>query len=438
MINTSLLSAIWRKQLAQYDAIYVGFSGGLDSTVLLHTLAGCPELLSKLAPIHIHHGLSPSADDWQVHCATVCKALSLSLKTIVVHVNGQSNIEEAARTARYGAFADQVKKNQCLLTAHHQDDQVETLLLHLFRGAGVKGLSGIAETQTFKEGILARPFLGISRSTLLTYATSHHLSWIEDESNTNIHFSRNFLRHDVLPLLQTKWPGVVQNLARTSRLCRVAQANLDDLAVLDYPTLNASGHEFLLAIDQLLHLSESRCMNVLRYWLHQQGVRCPSEDILQRVLDEVIYARIDADPLVNWDEVCIKRYEGSLYLLPCEVLAPFDETIVVFWEAFPEPLILPAVGVLSGRATSSGLVINEGDRVEIRFRQGGERFRWHGQSKSLKKLMQSWLIPPWRRARIPLLYVNDVLAAVVGYAVSELYCLDQGYEIYFNPNTPAS
>lgn len=421
MVKTSLISELWRNQLELYHTIYVGYSGGLDSTVLLHALAACPELFPKLAPIHIHHGISINADAWASHCLSFCQSLHLSLQVVSVKVENQANIEEAARTARYEAFAALITKNQCLLTAHHQDDQAETLLLHLLRGAGVKGLSGIAEIKPFCDSVLARPFLDIPRVDLESYASTHQLSWIEDESNADVYFSRNFLRHEVLPLLQTKWPGLLQNVTRTARLCRSAQANLDDLALIDYPELEAGASALpdRLAIHRIQALSEARIMNVLRYWIQKHGVRLPSEDILQCVLHEVMGARIDADPLVSWDKICIKRYEGSLYLLPVAMLEPFDTNLVVAWDNFPQMLSLPEGGAVIASVVSLGVGIKEGDRVEIRFRQGGERFHWHGQTKSLKKLMQTWLIPPWSRSRIPLLYVNDELAAVLGYANSD-------------------
>lgn len=420
-----LLESHWVQTLASYDCIYVGFSGGLDSTVLLHALACEPQLLTKICAVHINHGLSPQAQVWQIHCQQLCERLAISYQARTISFNRQANIEEAARHARYQVFSQLVQVNQCLLTAHHHDDQAETVLLHLFRGAGIKGLSGISDTLAFGQGFLYRPLLGLSRDRLLAYAKAHQLAWIEDESNADVHFSRNFLRQQVLPLLQTKWPGVSRNLVRTSELCRQAQANLDDLAEMDYPNLITCPNE--LAIKPLQQLSEARLSNVLRCWLQKNAARMPNYDTLSRLLSEVIHADHDANPELRWGNWVIKRYRGQLSLHQLESVSLFNP---VPWLNFPDSVELPGRGMLSARLAESGLKISPDDQIDIRCRQGGETFIWHGQTKSLKKLMQQWAIPPWLRSTIPLIYVNQRLAAVVGYAMSDLFHGSEATENY--------
>ena len=417
----------WIETLSRYDLIYIGFSGGVDSTVLLHALANEPRLSKKIHVLHINHGISSQADAWQSHCEQICQQWSIPYQAIPVSFDRSANIEEGARNARYSAFARCIQDNQCLLTAHHQDDQAETLLLHLFRGAGVKGLAGISETSVFSQGTLHRPLLGISRETILAYAKSKQLVWIEDESNANVHFSRNFIRQQVLPLLQTKWPEVSKNLVRTSVLCREAQSNLDDLAQCD---MLFSTNSTILPLHQLKQLSQRRLSNVLRYWLQINAVRLPNYLTIQRIIQEVIEAASDANPEVCWDNVIVRRFQNQLFLL---INSDVDVPLSISWDSFPALISVPGVGVVAAQLVEKGFVFHPGDRVELRFRQGGELFYFHKQTKALKKLMQEWGIPTWLRDKTPLLYVNGQLAVVVGYAVSDGYYgedINCCYELY--------
>ena len=430
-----ILESHWIQKLVSYECIHVGFSGGLDSTVLLHALASEAALHNKIHAVHINHGLSPEADAWEKQCQHFSKQLAIPCQTRRVSLNREANIEEEARNARYLAFSQLVKKNHCLVTAHHQDDQAETVLLHLFRGAGIKGLSGISATRLFSQGFLHRPFLAISRETLLTYATRHQLIWIHDESNVDPYFSRNFLRQQVLPLLKTKWPSVCKNLVRASELCREAQVNLDDLAEIDCPLLQALHNSTTsielgcqeLSVNQLMHLSDARLSNVLRWWLQKNAVRMPNYETLRRLFHEVIQADRDSSPEVRWGNWVVKRFHDRLSLHQVDLSLPLD---TVQWLDFPNSLALPGIGTLSAQLAAEGIKLSPGSKLEIRFRQGGETLCWHGQTKSLKKLMQEWHIPPWSRSKIPLVYVNQQLAAVVGYAISDLFYSNNVLESY--------
>ena len=411
-----VLDSYWIQKLAAYDRIYIGFSGGMDSTVLLHFLAAEPALMNKIHAVHINHGISAAADAWQTHCEQLCERLTIPCKTYTVSFNRQANVEEEARNARYQVFSQLVEENHCLLTAHHRDDQAETVLLHLFRGAGLKGLSGISETAEFGRGHLHRPLLTTARDTLHAYALAHQLAWITDESNSDIRFSRNFLRQQVVPLLQKKWPGVSKNLVRTAQLCRESQANLDDLALMDCPSLKTRSNK--LVLNEWIHLKKSRLLNVLRRWLQINCVKMPNYDTQERLITELICAKRDANPAVGWDNWVIKRFQNCLYLEPARQQDSFN---ALLWTNFPQSLLISDIGVLSARPASQGIKILPEDEVEVRFRQGCETLVWHGQTKSLKKLMQQWNIPPWLRPSVPLIYVNQQLAAVVGYAISDVF-----------------
>ncbi|WP_058466918.1 tRNA lysidine(34) synthetase TilS [Fluoribacter gormanii] len=416
-----LLSAEWFSRLSHFNKLIVGFSGGLDSTVLLHVLASHPALLAKLIAVHVNHGISANASLWQVHCQQFCQDLSISLIAESVQFDRSSNVEEGARIARYAVFSSLMSEQDCLILGHHLDDQAETVLLQLFRGAGIDGLAAMTDFSQLEIGKIARPFLNHSREQLKDYAALHQLSWIEDESNQDISYSRNYLRQEIIPLLQRKWPGIVGNIARTALHCQQAKRNLDILASQDM--IMEDNQEALtnniLFIDPLNKLSRDRIANILRVWLKNNQSQLPSTATFERLIDEVIFASQDAVPEVSWGEVTVRRYQKYLYLDKKNVISL---TSSVEWSAFPLPLLLPDVGInLLAKKNRQGLVIPPDTKIFVRFRQGGEEFFWHGQTKRLKKLFQEWGIPPWMREQIPLVYFNDKLAAVVGYAMSDLF-----------------
>jgi tRNA(Ile)-lysidine synthase len=416
-VTKPLLSPQWIAQLGSFSRLIVGFSGGLDSTVLLHVLASQSSLRNKLVAVHVNHGISSNAFSWENHCADFCKNLGVEFISESVTFDRSANIEEGARNARYEVFTSLLKDNECLLLGHHLDDQAETVLLQLFRGAGVDGLAAMPESISLRLGVLARPFLLSTRGHIEEYAEAHYLSWIRDESNQDIHYSRNFLRHQIMPLLASRWPGVVGNIARAAGHCQQARFNLDELALQDCPELIVSPHP--LFIEPIKSLSLERIANVLRVWLKKNQIRLPSTVTFQRIIHEMIFAGDDATPLVSWDNTHIQRYQSYLYIDKSkDTYLPLSTD----WIDFPNPLSLKELGfVLAVERADEGIGIPSDAIITIKFRQGGELFSWHGQTKQLKKLFQQWAIPPWLRDKIPLLYINDQLAAVVGYAVSDLF-----------------
>ncbi|WP_419421152.1 tRNA lysidine(34) synthetase TilS [Legionella sp. D16C41] len=402
-------------QLKQCNSLYVGFSGGLDSTVLLYALISEPSLASKITAIYIDHGLSHNASQWQAHCEKICHQFGVAFKAHRVYVKQNANIEDQARQARYNVFHALIKANDVLILGHHQDDQAETVLLQLFRGAGIEGLSAMVDWRSFSQGYVARPLLAHSRSILEDYAKQQKLIWIEDESNLDCSYTRNFLRQQVIPLIQTRWLSLNTNLARTAHHCQQAQSNLYDLACTDYPNLNEIKNK--LALEPLKKLNLARKQNVLRAWLKKNITYLPDTKVFNRLIHEVLEASEDKIPELSWKDTCIYRYKNTLYLVKKQTS---KNTSSIRWPNFPEPLKLPySLGFLKAIATSAGLVIPENAHVEIRFRQGGEKFYWHRQTKNLKKLLQEWCIPPWVRDQIPLMYINQQLAAVADYAISD-------------------
>jgi len=418
-VTDLFLTPEWLQELGRYQTLWVGFSGGLDSTVLLHLLVQNPELTSKVRAIHIHHGLSVNADHWQAHCQQFCKVLNVPLSTHAVELKDKGNVEENARIARYQVFSSVVAENDCLLVAHHADDQAETLLLQLFRGAGVDGLGAMLSSQKFAKGFLARPLLQQTRQILETYANLQQLNWIEDESNTNTSFLRNYLRHELMPLIKKRWPKAVGNLVRSAAHCQQAKSNLEALATIDYEALAESEGKLLIS-PSFLTLDYGRQVNVLRAWLKYNNIRLPSTQILNRLINEVILAQADAKPSVEWGNVIVRRYQKTLYLLRENTNPP---SLSKEWIDFPSDLILNREGneYLQALPAENGLLVPPRCHLQVRFREGGELFSWRGQTKQLKKLWQEWGVPPWCRDSIPLLYINNELAVVIGFAINDRF-----------------
>nr|WP_238400323.1 tRNA lysidine(34) synthetase TilS [Legionella bononiensis] len=412
--------------MEQFKKLIVGFSGGLDSTVLLHALYSQSSLRNKLLAVHINHGISPNALFWQSHCEAFCTHAGIPFISKTVEFDRSANIEEGARNARYEVFNSLLKDRDCLLLGHHMDDQAETVLLQLFRGAGVDGLAAMMESGSFGSGALSRPLLTCSRKQLEQYAAHYELTWIEDESNQDEHYSRNFIRQQIMPSLAAKWPGVVGNIARAASHCQQARLNLDELAVMDCSQLLSPSTR--LCIESLKSLSVERLSNVLRVWLKKNQVQLPAAATFERLIHEAVFASEDAMPLISWDAVQIRRYKDSLYIVPSKEM---HLTECIEWTDFPQPLRCGDTGsCLLAQKAQEGIRISNDAKIHIQFRQGGELFFWHGQTKQLKKLFQDWGIPPWLRQNIPLVYINGQLAAVIGYAISDLFFTNNSSEAW--------
>jgi tRNA(Ile)-lysidine synthase len=399
----------------QPNRYVVAFSGGLDSTVLLHALAtGTDKQDIPIVAVHVDHGLHEDSSDWSAHCKAF--ASSLGVDFISEHVSVKRDAghgpEAAARGARYRVLAALLEPGDWLLCAHHQDDQAETLLLNLIRGSGPAGLAGIAAVRSFADGWLVRPLLPFAQKDLRNYAALHDLSWIDDPSNADQQFDRNFLRHEIMPRLASRWPDAARRLQRSSRIAGDAATLLDELAAIDAATLGDRPDR--LQIDRLCALSTARQRNVLRYAIRQLDLAIPSESHVQKVIDEVVAAREDAEPLVCWNGVQVRRYRNSLYLLAADPLdSPGDQGVIVDGNRME---LEHGLGILRLESDAAeGLsrdVVERG--LELRYRRGGEKFRPCGQAhtKKLKKLLQEASVVPWMRDRIPLIYADGELVAV--------------------------
>ena len=417
----------------------VAFSGGLDSTVLLHALAMSAEQHSvPLLAIHVDHGLQDDSERWAEQCRSAVAAMGVdfeSQRVAVDDVAGKGQ-EAAARDARYAALAAMMTPGDWLLSAHHEDDQAETLLLNLLRGSGPAGIAGIAAIRRFACGWLARPLLSFSREALQKYATDQDLDWIEDPSNTDCSFDRNFLRHDVLPLLESRWPEVARRLNRSSRIASETATLLDDLAAIDMCTLGERHDR--LRIDVLKSLPLARQRNLLRHALRELDLSTPSAAQLQRVLDEVIAARDDAEPVLKWNGVAVRRYRNHLYLLAAD---SSDDTFSTAISKGRERIDLGhGLGTLRLESGAKlGLDENLLERgLQLRYRQGGEKLRVLDQShtKTLKNLLQEKSVVPWMRDRVPLVFSGDKLVAVADLWLAADAASTPGVAIHWENRPP--
>lgn len=394
----------------------VAYSGGLDSHVLLHLLQSTP--FNCLA-IYIDHGLQEASKPWSDHCASVCQQLNVPFQSISVNAQpdkGES-LEASARTARYQALAEQMQVGDILLTAQHLQDQSETLLLQMLRTAGPAGLAAMPVSKAFSNGLHLRPLLSIERAELETYASQHQLQWVEDPSNVDQRYDRNFFRQSIFPLLKNRWPSINQTLANVSGLQAEAAELMDDLAAVDAQTL-IEGNQ--LTICHLLKLSPARQRNIIRYWLRQCQLDAPTAKRLKEILGSMITAAADKMPVVNWSNTEVRRFQGKLYAM--KTLQVFDVHQRIEW--LPElPLFLPRHNCeVSMTVASTGLSEDVlGRQLTVRFRTGGERIKPLGRAHTmdLKKLMQEAAIPPWQRSRIPLIYLDEQLIAVAGYWIAD-------------------
>ncbi len=399
---------------------FVGYSGGLDSHVLLHLMAQARTLRGiDVRAVHINHQLSSRAHEWEQHCKKTCENLQIPYQsfTIQLDLSANDSLEAIAREKRYSILSALLKKDDVLLTAHHQDDQAETLLLQLVRGAGPKGLAAMPTLKSLGQGFQARPLLLYSRAELKKYAIDNGLHWIEDESNERLNFSRNFIRHEILPLLKKRWPSVTGTLARVSTHCAEAQHLLEGVAKQDL--LQSQGRVAgTLSIQKVLSLDSARQRQLIRQWIKDQGFLLPSAVKLNQIQTDVLLSASDKVPVVSWKNCEVRRYLDDLYILP--PLVSHNEYQAIKWDRLETPLEIPNVGMLKAVDTSNQCFRKDIPNVSVQFRIGGEQCQLPGRQchHRLKNLMQEWKVPTWRRDRLPLIYVNKELVAVVGYYIN--------------------
>jgi tRNA(Ile)-lysidine synthase len=409
----------------------VAFSGGLDSTVLLHATAKAHGAKNVYA-FHVHHGIQQEADQWQQHCQAIAKKLGCHFDTQNVKLNKNSNIESQARELRYQALYDMCQQRQIsdLLLAHHQDDQAETVLIQLMRGAGVAGLSAMPLVKAAKQNTIHiwRPFLNLRRQDLEAYAKEHRLTWIEDPSNQDESYRRNAIRKTILPALEKHQAGATENLARSAKHLAQAQELLNQLADIDLGLIDTKDGLSKTNLIRLYKTSEPRASNALRRWLNKNQLAYPSEERLTAWWLELQQSRVDSQLQWEHDSHLIRLWRGTLSIHHDQQAStskkntdPEGEWI---FKQLPSNSTLPGIAKQRfNEAKTKGL-------INTMARQGGEKFKvdLKRPRKSLKNLFQEANIPPWQRD-IPLLYIGDELVAVAGIGISADWQTTQGPRI---------
>lgn len=389
-------------------ALCVAFSGGPDSTALLHALAQLPQARARgLRALHVDHGLNPRSADWAAHCVRFCAGLGLSCEAVQVDARPRhgEGIEAAARHARYAAFAARLQPGELLLLAHHRDDQVETVLLKLLRGAGPEGLGGMREQRALGVGTLWRPLLrAATRAQLRDYVDSQHLPYIDDPSNANTRYARNRLRHDVLPRLVAGWPQAADAILHSADLCRAAADTLrsDWLAAFDALHDDATGS---LDAAGWLALAPALRDPLLDHWLHRRKLQAPTTAQRREIVRQCA-ARDGQVPAIRWAHTELHIWKGRLWTQ--HRAPPCDPHWQAPWNG--EPLVLPDGGLLALTPADARLAMP----LSVRLRRGGERIKPDGDAytRELRDLFQQAALPPWQRLGCPLICEGATLIAV--------------------------
>ena len=445
-VAASILAAL--RQFPTPKRYVVAYSGGCDSHALLCALnelccrdhRQLPSQLpcTHISAIHINHGLLSQSDEWEAHCMRVCNELAIDYISIQLNLTvpkGES-LEAYARAARYQAIRQQLNDGDMLLLAQHQDDQAETVLLQALRGSGVKGLAAMPGLVCYGSTWQARPMLSLTQVGIEDYAVQQQINWVEDPSNREIKFDRNYLRHEVIPILKQRWPSMSETLSRVASHQADADQLITELAFSDWQNYKRDD-PLQLNTAGMSNLSSARQKNLLRFWISEQcDFPVPDTTMCQLLIDEVIMASSDAEPELCWADVVVRRYRGVLYLEKQSTANTPD------WQQSWDlscPLALPDGKSLNARsAEGQGLLLPAKQAaVEVRFRRGGEKCQLPGRNHrhELKKLMQEWGVPPWQRNRIPLICVGEQVVQIVGFSVCEPYIArvgQTGYEIYIN------
>ncbi|WP_061038731.1 tRNA lysidine(34) synthetase TilS [Vibrio coralliirubri] len=412
--------------------LIVAFSGGVDSRVLLELAAQYAKSHHiECGAVHVHHGLSKNADYWAEQCQTWCDALSVSLfiERVSLDISSGESVEKLARDARYQAFKKHIRQGDVLVTGQHIDDQVETFLLALKRGSGPKGLSSMAKVMTFSGAHIVRPLLSVTRTDIEGAARDMALTWVEDESNQDVRFDRNFIRHQVTPTLTERWPSFRESVSRSAQLCAEQELLLDEL--LESHFQQALGDSQSLNIEALSQHSDLLRARLLRMWLSHCNQAMPSQKQLKLIWNEVACAQVDANPKLVLNEVEVRRFNHQLYIVKeTKDLSSWHADVVL-----GDSLQLPdGLGKLQFMPSQSDAVSNgrnsqsfslKGLNGALRVIFNPEGLSAHpvgrGHSRKLKKLFQEYQVPSWLRRRTPILMDGDRVIAVLGLFVDKNY-----------------
>jgi tRNA(Ile)-lysidine synthase len=408
-------------QLQAYNKLYIGFSGGLDSTVLLHLLTQSPTLKTKIIAIHVNHHIQDCADEWQANCQQVCKKLGVTLITescALTKHQQKRNIEAHAREARFHCFSKHVKPEDLLLLAHHQQDQAETLLLRLLKGAGPKGLAAIKSYTVLQGMNVYRPLLRTAKQLIKNYATKNALNWVEDPSNQQINFQRNYLRNKIFPLLKDQFGDIVTTLNRSADLCHEQNNYVIKKISPIFDKLQITPKQLQLTAFQLLEAFEKKV--VIRMWLTQHNLTLPSAAKLSDFIVALSVAAKDKNPRLAQENYVIQRYQDKLYLYQPNPTKLKDK--IIWLPPYPSislPELNLTITLQPASREQANLYLPTCVPITINHRLGGEVICYRNQTKPVKKLLQEMQIPPWQREQLLLLSDDTQLISIEDKLISD-------------------
>ncbi|MGB0495872.1 MAG: tRNA lysidine(34) synthetase TilS [Kangiellaceae bacterium] len=434
-IESSLLELYQNSNLSKLDShtLFIAYSGGLDSTALLY--AGKQLVknrqISNIKALHVNHGIESNSDDWQSHCKTICEKLSVELISTQLKLASENRKpnENDARNKRYDFFKSQLKENDQIAFAHHQDDQVETLLFRLFRGTGLLGASSIPKSRSLGKGILIRPLLHFTKSELFEYAQLNKLDWIEDQSNQENKYSRNIIRNKIIPLIKTYWPEVNSALEKFIQIVGEQNSILQEVAESDLDDLSSDESKNIISVSKFESLSMARKKNFLHYWASQSYAAIYSRPTSKEIR-EFIYQLANVGQNTNHLNTAkldvklgghrVRYFDGKLWL--CESAEPIQLQSTIEWNLTEKTLKVDEkysliLNELKSSLASSAFVVrapNENEVVTVQARKGGERIcpSYRDKSCELKKIFQELKVPHWKRKWLPIIYYNEELVCI--------------------------
>lgn len=409
-----LLNVALEFNLDKANKIFIAYSGGIDSHVLLQLCASTLCLKQKLVAVHVHHGLQLKADSWAIHCRKIAKELSVDFLLLKANASAKlgESPEEAARNSRYAALKPLIQFNDVLLIAQHREDQLETILLQLFRGSGLIGLAGIPKYADFGNGIMLRPLLGVPKRFIRDYAIEQQLVWVDDPSNKSNSFDRNFLRNAVIPLLKERWPSLDKTVARSANHCLNAQIEIESVVDGLYSNVYDELDGTLCAIKLNEFSFYYQCL-IIRRWVRYFGLRMPSEALLSQMMEQLLSIKNSNEPLIVFQNHLFRRYRNKIYCLQADSVKKPQN---LKWSTDVTSLNIGGGRFLSYVPANMGINYKQWKNaaVDVRYRNGGESIQLPGRlgRHSLKKLFQEAGVPPWERDNMPLIYMNDELVAI--------------------------
>ena len=427
--------------LKGFENIGIAFSGGLDSSVILQLLSESSIPNKDITALHINHGLSKDSDKWESFCAERAAKLDISFKSWKLESLDKIS-EDSLRIKRFEAFGKWSRENDLIITGHHLDDQIETVLFRIFRGTGIKGLSGIKEFSRVNNINFYRPLLKSTKEELLNYALVNNLLWVEDKSNKESKFSRNIIRNELMPTISKRWPHIYKSIERLSFKAEKVKKILQEIAVEDFQKIKASNQ--IINIPKLMSLSQERQENLMLYWLNHINKIEVSSGQLNQIFSSILQpsqgsSKFYLNSNIENSECKLVISSKEINIFNQNLLKPLPDNLNLCWN-LKDTIEIPSGELSISESIGKGIDKKYlGSSALIKARVGGERCKPFGRNKSqkIKNLFQEFDIPDWKREYIPLIYINDKIAAVGDLWVCDEFHTnlnEKGISIIWNKN----